>query len=170
MIKDAAKKRRLHPYFEEIITNSTKLITNPEHFTSMEFRQFLVGHLTYMHDETLSSKEVSFDIYDHFSYKFNIGLFDEKQPLYFPAFTYETSEFCYIYHFFKTVIATNPILYEKFLEDIASKLKPISHYALEHPERAGKTLLSITVILRYMLTKNPMTNSVLLRKIIIRSS
>ncbi len=168
IIKEASKKRRLHPYFEEIVTNSTKLITNPDHFASVEFRQFLVSHLTYMHEETLSNKEVSYDIYDHFAYKFSIGLYDEKQPLYFPVHAFETSEFCFIYHFFKSVVGTNPIVYEKFLEDIASKLKFISIYAYEHPERAGKTLLSIMTILRYVLTKNPVKNSVLLRKMIIR--
>ena len=172
-MNDLPKKRLMHPYFGEIISNSSKLISNQDYKEEVEFQTFIVNHLTYLHLELVTSKDISYDIYDHFTYKYNLSMYDEKKPLVFPQIAYDTGEFCFIYHYFKTNIASqnknqSSNLYEKYLERIIERLELINFYSSKEPEKAGKSLKSIIMVLRYMVNKNPIKNAILLRRTVSR--
>ena len=90
-----------------------------------------------------------------------------KQP-YIPISSYETGEFSFLYQYFKNIVSENNNLLESFLEDIIKKFDAIKRYFQEQPERAGKALLSIVILLRYILNKRPIRSPALMKRLISR--
>lgn len=159
----------------DILDFSVNLVVEGEQFkSSKSFIDFLAHAICYVNEEvvdsTETSKEVYKDIFLHFGTRYDIWNFTSQTKMNFPIIVYDTGEYTYVYQYVKESIYKNPTFFQNLLEDICKKLKLNCRYAVEFPERAGKSLLAIFHCLEVFLNKFPYFTPLIIKKLMAQVS
>lgn len=130
---------------------------------------FLSSVICYVNDDVLDTseitKEVYKDIFQHFGMRYDIWNFNKETKVNFPIIVYDTGEFSYVFQYVKESIYKNPNFFQNLIEDMSKKLKINCRYAVDFPERAGKSLLAIFFCLEVFLNKFPYFTPLIIKKL-----